>query len=134
MKAQPLIAVQDVERSSRWYQRVLGCQSGHGGREYEQIVRNGEIILQLHAWNTHGHPNLCDADAAPHGFGVLLWFQMSAFDEAVRQARNLGAEILEEPHVNPRANHRECWIRDPDGYVVVVVSDVGDVDGRESVR
>lgn len=127
MKAQPLIAVRDVERSSRWYQQVLDCQSGHGGPEYEQIVRDGEIVLQLHAWDAHGHPNLRDADAAPHGFGVLLSFQMAGFDKAVARARALGAEILKEPHVNLRANHRECWIRDSDGYVVVLVSDVGDV-------
>jgi len=127
MRAQPLIAVRDVERSSRWYQQLLNCQSGHGGAEYEQILSNGEIVLQLHAWDAHGHPNLCNADAAPHGFGVLLWFQLSAFDAAVVQARALNATILEEPHVNPRANHRECWIRDLDEYVVVLVSEVGDL-------
>ena len=88
---------------------------------------NGEIVLQLHAWDAHGHPNLCDADSAPHGFGVLLWFQMRGFDEAVAQARALNADILEESHVNSRANHRECWVRDPDGYIVVLVSEVGDV-------
>lgn len=87
MKAQPLIAVRDVERSSRWYQRLLDCQSGHGGSEYEQIVRDGEIVPQLHAWDAHEHPNLCNADAAPHGFGVLLRFQMTGFDKAVTQAR-----------------------------------------------
>ena len=31
MRPQPLIAVLDVEASSRWYQRLLGCQSAHGG-------------------------------------------------------------------------------------------------------
>jgi hypothetical protein len=50
---------------------------------------------------------------------------MSGFDEAVAQARALNAEILDEPHVNPRANHREYY-----GYVVVLVSDVGDL-GRQ---
>jgi hypothetical protein len=55
---------------------------------------------------------------------------MSGFDEAMVQARALNAEILDEPHVNPRENHREYWIRDPDGYVVVLVSDVGDL-GRQ---
>jgi len=127
MKAQPLIAVGDVERSSRWYQQLLGCQSGHGGNEYEQIVKDGEVVLQLHAWDVHGHANLCNANAAPHGFGVLLWFQLSAFDAAVEQARALGAAIIEEPHVNFLANHRECLISDPDGYVVVLAGDVGDV-------
>jgi hypothetical protein len=63
------------------------CGSGHGGAAYEQIVSSGEIVLQLHAWDARGHPNLCDADAAPNGFGVLLWFQMSGFDAAVAQVR-----------------------------------------------
>ena len=33
MKPQPLIAVADVEASSRWYQELLGGKSGHGGAE-----------------------------------------------------------------------------------------------------
>ena len=48
MRPQPLIAVTDVEASSRWYQRLLGCQSAHGGAEYERLVSNGALILQLH--------------------------------------------------------------------------------------
>ena len=36
------------------------------------------------------------------------------------------AEIIEEPHVNPAPQHREIWLRDPDGYVVVVASPDGE--------
>jgi catechol 2,3-dioxygenase-like lactoylglutathione lyase family enzyme len=114
--------VRDVEASSRWYQQVLGCQSGHGGPEYERLLYDGEIVLQLHAWDTHDHPHLGDPDARPLGNGVLVWFQVDAFDAAVQRARALGASFLEEPHVNPSAGHRECWIRDPDGYKVVLAS------------
>ena len=39
MRPQPLIAVTDVEASSRWYQRLLGCRSAHGGAGYERLVR-----------------------------------------------------------------------------------------------
>jgi hypothetical protein len=28
--------------------------------------------------------------------------------------------------VNPNARHLECWVRDPDGYVVVLVGRNGD--------
>ena len=63
----------------------------------------------------------------PYGNGVLLWFQTDAFDAAVARARALGAEVLEEPHVNPNAKHREIWLRDPDGYVVVFSGARGDV-------
>jgi catechol 2,3-dioxygenase-like lactoylglutathione lyase family enzyme len=125
VRSQPLIAVRDVEASSRWYQRLLGCASGHGGREYEQLLRDGQMILQLHAWGEHDHPNLGDPDASPHGYGVLLWFATDDFEDAHARARALGAEILRGPAVNPNARQWEIWIRDPDGYVVVIAGPPG---------
>ena len=86
----------------------------------------GRLLLQLHAWDAEEHPNLVNADAAPPGHGVLLWFQVDDFDSVVERARGLGAEIVEEPHVNPAPRHREIWLRDPDGYVVVVASPDGE--------
>jgi len=72
------------------------------------------------------HPNLVDADKAPPGHGVLLWFQVSDFDAAVVRARALGAEAVLEPHFNPAPQHREIWLRDADGYVVVIASPDGE--------
>ena len=31
MRPQPMIVVNDVQASSRWYQRLLNLDSGHGG-------------------------------------------------------------------------------------------------------
>lgn len=104
MRAQPLIAVRDVEAASRWYQQLLGAESGHGGSEYERLMKDGQLILQLHHWNAHEHPNLGDPDASPHGYGVLLWFETADFDSAIARARSFRAEIIEEPHVNPSAH------------------------------
>jgi catechol 2,3-dioxygenase-like lactoylglutathione lyase family enzyme len=127
MQPQPLIAVRDVPASSRWYQRLLGCKSAHGGTDYDQLVNpSGALILQLHRWDAHDHPHLGAPDRKPHGNGVLLWFEVADFDAAVARARSLPAEILEEPHVNPNAGHREIWLRDGDGYVVVLASAHGD--------
>ncbi len=122
MRPQPLIAVRDVEASSRWYQRLLGCQSGHGGPQYERLLKDDELILQLHCWNDghDDHPNLEHPHRAPHGYGVLLWFAADDFDAAVNRARELGAHVLEEPHFNPNARHWELWLRDPDEYVIVL--------------
>jgi catechol 2,3-dioxygenase-like lactoylglutathione lyase family enzyme len=128
MHPQPLIAVRDVEASSRWYQTLLGCTSGHGGTEYERLVdEGGELILQLHDWDAHEHPHMGDPAAGPLGNGVLLWFQIDDFVAAVGRARALSAEVLEGPQVNPNANHREIWLRDPDGYVVVLAGAAGDL-------
>ena len=127
MNPQPLIAVRDVEASSRWYQTLLGCQSGHGGPEYEQLVYQDRLILQLHRWDAHEHPHLGNAEAKPYGNGVLLWFQTPEFDEAVGRARALKVEVLEGPKVNHNAHHRELWLRDPDGYVIVLAGAYGDL-------
>jgi len=128
MKPQPLIAVRDVEASSRWYQQLLGFESDHGGPDYERLLWDGALILQLHAWGAHDHPNLGDPALARHGYGVLLWFETDAFDAVVKRAHALEADIIEERLVNPNAQHVECWIRDPDGYVVVIASPDGESD------
>ena len=81
MRPQPLIVVHDVEASSRWYQRLLGCQSAHGGDEYERLLADGRLILQLHRWEVdHHHGAMGDPDARPYGNGVLLWFEIDDFD------------------------------------------------------
>jgi hypothetical protein len=57
----------------------------------------------------------------------LLWFEVSDFDKVVERARTLHAQVIVEPHINPNPNHREMWLRDPDGYVVVIASPDGEV-------
>jgi catechol 2,3-dioxygenase-like lactoylglutathione lyase family enzyme len=131
-RAQPLIAVRDVRASSRWYARLLAAErtsvSMHSDHDdlYDRLLSGGSLILQLHAWDAADHPNLVNADAAPPGHGLLLWFEVEDFDAAVERARALNAAVVREPHVNPAPGHREMWIRDPDGYVVVLASPDGE--------
>jgi catechol 2,3-dioxygenase-like lactoylglutathione lyase family enzyme len=134
MRPQPLIAVSDVEASSRWYQRLLGCKSAHGGAEYERLVSSGGLILQLHAFGVeHHHGAIGDPADRPYGNGVLLWFEIDDFDAAVERVAELKAEIVLPRHRNPPGeggpNHWECWLRDPDGYLVVLASPDGTADG-----
>jgi catechol 2,3-dioxygenase-like lactoylglutathione lyase family enzyme len=136
MNPQPLICVSDVEASSRWYQRLLGCQSAHGGPEYERLVSDGRLVLQLHRWDVeHHHARIGDPSITPYGNGVLLWFELDDFDAAVARAENLNAEIDLPRHRNPPdgnggPNHWEVWLRDPDGYRVVLASPDGSADGN----
>lgn len=131
MRPQPLIAVRDVEASSRWYQRLLAGESGHGGPEYERLLVGGQLVLQLHHREVdHDHGRIGDP-AHVYGNGVLLWFETGAFDAAVARATEMRAEVVRAPHRNPPdgdggPNHREVWLRDPDGYVVVIVSPDGE--------
>lgn len=136
MNPQPLICVSDVEASSRWYQRLLGCQSAHGGVEYERLVSLGRLVLQLHRWDVeHHHGPIGNPDLKPYGNGVLLWFEIDDFDAVVARAEEMNAEILMPRHRNPPdgnggPNHWELWLRDPNGYTVVLASPDGSADGN----
>lgn len=130
MRPQPLICVSDVEASSRWYQKLLGCQR-HGGREYERLEANGVLILQLHHWEVdHHHGPIGDPTKKPYGNGLLLWFEIDDFDAALVRLSELKAEIVLPKHRNPPdgaggPNHWGCWLRDLDGYTVVIASSDG---------
>lgn len=131
MRAQPLIACRDVAASRRFYETLLGCKGGHGGDEYErlydQTLRRSEwgtegLILQLHARDEDHHHGAIVDETKPIGNGVLLWFEVDDFAAAVARARSLKAPIVKDVHRNPNANHEELWLRDPDGYTVVISS------------
>ena len=129
VEAKPLIAVRDVRASSKWYTTLLGADSlpDHAHRDvYDRVSLSGRFVLQLHAWDEENHPNLVNRAAAPPGHGVIIWFVLDDFNAAVERARALRADVIEEPHVNPAPNNREMWLRDPDGYVVVIASPDGE--------
>jgi hypothetical protein len=105
----------------------LGLRSGHGGPDYEQLVFDGRMVLQLHRWGVHDHPHLGDPTLGSNGNGVVLWFQTEDIERAFEQALAREAEILETLELNTNANHREFWLRDPDGYVLVVAGMYGDI-------
>lgn len=136
MRPQPLIAVTNVEASSRWYCELLGCRSNHGGSAYEQLVANGQLILQLHSFGVeHHHGPIANRADKPYGNGVLLWFEVDDFDAVLERAARLGVSIVLPRHRNPPGeqggpNHWECWMHDPDGYIVVVASPYGTADGE----
>jgi catechol 2,3-dioxygenase-like lactoylglutathione lyase family enzyme len=125
--------VRDVEASSRWYQTLLGLRSDHGGPHYERLLAGGALVLQLHHWGTeHHHGRIGDPDHEV-GNGVLLWFgETTDFDGVVTRAGQLGATVVRRPDRNPpdgQGNgpaHREIWIKDLDGYTVVVASPDGE--------
>jgi catechol 2,3-dioxygenase-like lactoylglutathione lyase family enzyme len=140
MRPQPLIAVNDVEASSRWYQRLLGCQSAHGGPAYERLVYGGALVLQLHDFRVeHDHGPIGDPRDRPYGNGVLLWFEVDDLDAALVRAGELGAEVVLPCHRNPPSGeggpaHWECWLRDLDGYTVVLASPDGSARRTGSER
>lgn len=120
IRPQPMIGVTDVARASRWYQRILGATSGHGGDEYDVLMLDSEPILQLHRLDIgQGHAPIGDPGQRL-GNGVAVWFEADEFDAVVDRIRQVDPELVADVHVNPNARQREIWFRDPDGYLIVV--------------
>jgi catechol 2,3-dioxygenase-like lactoylglutathione lyase family enzyme len=120
IRPQPLIAVSDVSASSAWYQGVLGVAGDHGGDDYERLVADGELVMQLHRADEEHHHGTIGDPRRPFGNGVALWFEAADFDAAVERIRAVGARVQTDVHVNPNARHREIWLRDLDDYLVVI--------------
>ena len=117
-----IIGVRDVPRSFKWYQTLLGQPASAPAHSYfGQIVdADGTVLLCLHEWDAHDHPTLASADIATPGNGLLLFFRVDDFEDALRRARTLVERFEEEPRLNPNTGTMEFALRDPDGYYVMI--------------
>jgi hypothetical protein len=59
---------------------------------------------------------LCNAIAFQRS---ALWFEAADFEAVVGRIKAMDARIEADVHMNPNAGHREIWLRDLDGYLVV---------------
>ncbi len=120
----PLLCVRDVEASSRWYQHLLDLKSGHGGQEYERLERDGMVVLHLHRWDVgHHHGPFGNPDARPYGNGVVLWVEIEDFDAVATRAEDLRSVV--RPRSAGGNSNFEIWVRDPEGYLIVLESPHG---------
>jgi predicted enzyme related to lactoylglutathione lyase len=117
-----IIAVADVARSFPWYQSLFGQAASEPAHDYfgQLVDTDGTVLLCLHQWGAHGHPPLASPDHVQPGNGLLLFFRVDDFDDALARARALVGRLEEEPHVNPNTGTMEFALRDLDGYYVMV--------------
>ncbi len=112
LRPEPMLAVANVEKSSKWYQKLLHCKSAHGGNTFEILTnKKNEQILSLHKWEVHGHPTLSDP-TKESGNGLILYFVVDDLNLIWANAKKLNAKIEEEPHLNTNSGRLEFAIRD----------------------
>jgi len=121
-----IVGVRDVARSFAWYQALFGQPATHPAHSYwgQILDSDGTVLLCLHQWDAEhgarGHASLASPDAATPGNGLLLFFRVDDFDQALERARALVPRFEEEPHRNPNTETLEFSLRDPDGYYVTL--------------
>jgi catechol 2,3-dioxygenase-like lactoylglutathione lyase family enzyme len=117
-----IIGVADVAHSHGWYQSLFGLPKSPPAHDYFGTIldADGTVLVCLHAWGAHEHPTLSSPDRAEPGNGLILFFRVDDFDEALSRARGLVDALEEEPRTNPATGTSEFALRDPDGYYVMV--------------
>ena len=117
-----IIGVSDVARSFSWYQSLFGQPRTSPAHDYwgQILDTDGTVLLCLHQWGAHEHPSLSSPDRAESGNGLLLFFRVDDFEEALLRARSLVSQLEDEPRLNSSTGTREFALRDPDGYYVMI--------------
>jgi catechol 2,3-dioxygenase-like lactoylglutathione lyase family enzyme len=117
-----IIGVSDVPSSFKWYESLFGQPETAPAHDYfgQILDTDGTVLLCLHAWGEHDHPTLTSPDIAQPGNGLLLFFRVDDYNDALIRARALVTQLEEEPHLNPSTQTMEFSLRDPDGYYVTI--------------
>ena len=119
-KLDPIIAVKNIEASSKWYQSVFNWRSLHGGGHFDILIdENGEIVLCLHPWEQDEHPTMMNPAIMP-GNGLILYFRTENMRAIRENVEELGYPVEEEIHPNPNSSKLEFSLRDPDGYYLTI--------------
>jgi hypothetical protein len=120
IRNEPVIGVEDIRKSSEWYQELLSCKSSHGGDTFEILTDEDDtVILCLHKWNEHEHPTLI-APNAEIGNGLILYFRVDNLQQIWNNAQKLNAIIESYPNINVNSGKKEFAIRDIDGYYLLI--------------
>ena len=117
-----IIGARDVAASLRWYQALLALPPTPPAHAHfgQLLDTDGTVLLCLHAWGEHDHPSLDRPEVATPGNGLLLFFRVDCFDEALAQAHALTGGLDAPPQRNPATGTLEFALTDPDGYHVMV--------------
>ena len=118
MYATTMFNVEDVEASSRWYQRLLGCQSAHGGPDFEMLAGSQGVFLMLHRRSADHHLS-SPAEGASLGAGVCLYIRVDDIKAVATRATELGLKH-QGVRFNELAHQDELELRDPDGYYLTI--------------
>src|SRR5918993_1085206 len=118
----PAFAVADIAASIRWYNDVLGFETGltmpdESGQLMHGSIKRGDVEIMFGRIDPN-NPH----DQSPLGQGMCLYTTVGEdedVDTLYERAKQAGGKILQEP-ADQFWGHRDWAVADPDGYITVV--------------
>jgi catechol 2,3-dioxygenase-like lactoylglutathione lyase family enzyme len=117
------IAVADIERSARFYEKVFGGRilsrgDNSGAPGYIQIA-NTWLIVNVGGGPTPDKPTVTlSVPADPDSVSSFMNIRVADIQACYALWRSRGAEFITEP--KEKYGETRCYIRDPDGYIIEV--------------
>jgi catechol 2,3-dioxygenase-like lactoylglutathione lyase family enzyme len=121
----PMLIVRDVEASLRFYRDVLQLE-GDGASPYAEFTTSGSstlVVLDGRFWGAVGGPSLDATSTAPRD-GVVLAIKVPVVDQEYDRLVRSGLSIHSSPTDRPQMGLRNLILRDPDGNIVELYSDL----------
>lgn len=119
VRTETIIAVKNVQRSSKFYQDLLGCKSEHGGDTFDILKSDKTVVLCLHKWGEHEHPTMLNSEKEA-GNGLILFFRVDNLDHILKNAKQLNANIEKDIHYNENSLKNQFILRDLDNYYLII--------------
>jgi catechol 2,3-dioxygenase-like lactoylglutathione lyase family enzyme len=117
------LTVADIERSARFYEKVLGGKilsrgDSSGAPGYIQIA-NTWLIVNVGGGPTPDKPTVVlSAPADPDSVSSFMNIRVADIQACYDLWRSRGADFITEP--KEKYGETRCYIRDPDGYIIEV--------------
>ena len=117
------IVVADIERSTKFYEKVFGAQvlsqgDSKGAPGYIRIA-NTWLIVNVGGGPTPDKPTVTlSVPPDPDAVSSFMNIRVADIQACYKLWRSRGAEFITEP--KPKYGETRCYIRDPDGYIIEV--------------
>lgn len=113
LRADPVLAVQDLHRSAAWFQDVLGCDVTEPDPGNWAFCTAGDVTFMLG----------CCPEAIPAAelgdHSYVAYLTVEAVDDYYERAIARNAEVLKPPTDEPWGR-REMGLRTPDGHRIML--------------
>jgi catechol 2,3-dioxygenase-like lactoylglutathione lyase family enzyme len=103
------LKTRDLNATAAFYTQVLGFRLAHD-----------QGTCQIFAIRPGSYIGFCLTEESTGSSEVIITLVLEDVDGACLEVEKAGAAIEVRPRINPRYNIYQCFVRDPNGYLIEI--------------